>query len=65
MRKCPGYRFAELEMALVAVEILSRFRIKIEEEEREVKPVYGFITKPDREERYLSSYKNAARIDVS
>ena len=49
VRKCPGYRFAELEMMLVAVEILSRFKINVDEKDRNVRPVYGFITKPDRE----------------
>ena len=49
VRKCPGYKFAEVEMALVAVEILARFKIEIEEQDRDVKHVYGFITKPDRE----------------
>ena len=49
VRKCPGYKFAEVEMALVATEILARFNIEIAEEDRNVQHVYGFITKPDRE----------------
>ena len=49
VRKCPGYKFAEVEMALVATEILARFKIEIAEEDRNVKHVYGFITKPDRD----------------
>ena len=49
VRKCPGYRFAELEMALVAVEVLSKFKMKVEDEDRDIRPAYGFITKPERE----------------
>ena len=38
-----------MEMAIVAVEALSRFRFELVENQEEVKPVYGFISKPDKE----------------
>ena len=49
VRKCPGYRFAEVEMAIAAIEILSKFKIKVDEREKTIGPVYGFVTKPERE----------------
>jgi len=49
VRKCPGYRFADVEMSLVAVEILSKFRIKVDPKDRDVKLIYGFISKPQSE----------------
>ena len=65
VRKCPGYRFvikekikflkvfmtrfADMEMAIVAVEIFSRFSLQPTEDEEEVTPVYGFVTKPNKE----------------
>ena len=42
-------RFADMEMAIVAVEALSMFRFELVENQEEVKPVYGFISKPDKE----------------
>lgn len=48
VRKCPGYRFANMEMAVAAVEILRRYRLEIHEDEPEVKPQYGFVTKPEK-----------------
>ena len=38
-----------MEMAIVAVEALSMFRFDLVENQVEVKPVYGFISKPDKE----------------
>ena len=49
VRKCPGYRFADVEMSIAAVEILSKFKIKVDKTEKIVGPVYGFVTKPERE----------------
>ena len=49
VRKCPGYRFADVEMTLVALEILSKFKIEIDPKDRDVKPTYGFVTKPSKE----------------
>ena len=42
-------RFADMEMAIVAVEIFSRFSLQPTEDEEEVTPVYGFVTKPNKE----------------
>ena len=44
-------RFAEMEMAIVAVEALSRFwfRFELTDNHEEVKPAYGFVTKPNKE----------------
>ena len=36
-------------MVVAAVEILSRFKVVVMDTENIVQPVYGFITKPDRE----------------
>jgi len=49
IRKCPGYRFANMEMVVAAVEVLSRFKVVVIDNENVVKPVYGFVTKPDKE----------------
>lgn len=49
VRKCPGYRFANLEMVVAAVEILNRFKIEVCEGEPKVRPQYGFVTKPDKQ----------------
>ena len=38
-----------MEMAIVAVEALSKFRFELTESQEEVKPAYGFVTKPDKE----------------
>ena len=72
VRKCPGYRsfnlrrlflfkiffrFADMEMAIVAVESLSSHRIELADNQEEVKPVYGFVTKPDKE-----IYVNVSRM---
>ena len=43
------FRFANVEMVVTAVEILSRFKIIAMDKENLVKPVYGFITKPEKE----------------
>ena len=43
------FRFADMEMAIVAVEALSRFRFELANNQEEVKPAYGFVTKPDKE----------------
>ena len=42
-------RFADMTMAIVAVEILSRFSVQPTEDQGEVKPVFGFVTKPNKE----------------
>ena len=42
-------RFADMEMAIVAVEALSKFRFQLTSNREEVKPAYGFVTKPDKE----------------
>ena len=49
VRKCPGYRFADVEMAIAAILILSKFKISVDKTEGTVGPVYGFVTKPERE----------------
>ena len=38
-----------MEMAIVAMEALSRFRFQLTKNQEEVKPAYGFVTKPDKE----------------
>ena len=38
-----------MEMAIVAVEALSRFKFQLTANQEEVKPAYGFVTKPDKE----------------
>ena len=38
-----------MEMAIVAVAVLSRFSFKLTDNEEKVKAAYGFVTKPDRE----------------
>ena len=38
-----------MEMAIVAVEALSRFRIELTDNQEEVKSVYGFVPKPNKE----------------
>ena len=37
-----------MEMAIVAVEALSRFRFELTDNHEEVKPAYGFVTKPNK-----------------
>jgi len=49
VRKCPGYRFATAELFVGAVEVLSKYKVVVADKENIVKPVHGFITKPDRE----------------
>jgi len=49
VRKCPGYRFATAELFVGAVEVLSKYKVVVTDKENIVKPVHGFITKPDRE----------------
>ena len=34
---------------MAAVEVLTRFRVVVEDKENIVKPLYGFVTKPERE----------------
>ena len=43
------FRFADMEMAIVAVEALSSFIFELTDYQEEVKPAYGFVTKPDKE----------------
>ena len=38
-----------MEMAIVAMEALSRFRFQLTKNQEEVKPAYGFVTKPNKE----------------
>ena len=38
-----------METIAAAVEVLSRFKVVVTDKENLAKPVYGFITKPDRE----------------
>ena len=38
-----------MEMAIVAVEVLSSHRIELTNSQEEVKPVYGVVTKPNKE----------------
>ena len=38
-----------MEMAIVAVVALSRFRFELSDNLEEVKPAYGFVTKPGKE----------------
>ena len=42
-------RFANVEVVVAAVEILSRYKIVVTDKEDTVQPVYGFITKPEKE----------------
>ena len=34
---------------MAAVEVLTRYRVVVEDKENIVKPLYGFVTKPERE----------------
>ena len=38
-----------MEMIVAAVEVLARFQVVVSDKEDVVKPVYGFVTKPDKE----------------
>lgn len=49
VRKCPGYRLANLEATVGAVEMLKKWRLEADTEEERVQPVFGFIAKPERE----------------
>ena len=49
VRKCPGYRFSNLEVALVAMELLTRFRVSVNKSQEKIKSAHGFVTKPARE----------------
>jgi len=49
VRKCPGYRFSNLEVCVTAVEILSKYRLEVDRTLERVKVVFGFIAKPDRD----------------
>ena len=49
VRKCPGYRFADMEVCIAAVEVLKKFRIKVAEEDFNIESKFGFVTKPERE----------------
>ncbi|CAH1789284.1 unnamed protein product [Owenia fusiformis] len=47
-RKCPGYRFAYVEVQVLVAEILRKFRIRMVEGQV-VTPVYGLVTRPEEE----------------
>ena len=36
-------------MFVAAVELLTRYKVVVDDDENLVKPVYGFVTKPERE----------------
>ena len=42
-------RFATVEMFVAVVELLTRYKVVVDDDENLVKPVYGFVTKPERE----------------
>ena len=47
-RKCPGYRFAYVEMTIVLVTLLRKFKFELVEGQV-VTPEYGLVTKPKEE----------------
>ncbi|KAJ8298074.1 hypothetical protein KUTeg_024605 [Tegillarca granosa] len=47
-RSCVGYRFVFATATIFLVTLLKKFRIKIVNEE-DVKPLYGLVTRPDKE----------------
>ena len=49
IRKCPGYRFSDMEVAIAGVEILSKFKLKVKDEDFNIGSTFGFVTKPARE----------------
>jgi len=50
VRKCPGYRFSNMEMAIAAVEVLTKFKLSlVNPDEERIGQVHGFVTKPERE----------------
>jgi len=50
VRKCPGYRFSNMEVIVIVVELLTRFKVELANpDEEEIKPIYGFVAKPERE----------------
>jgi len=50
VRKCPGYRFSNMEVILIVVDVLTKYQINLANpEEERIKPIYGFVAKPERE----------------
>ena len=43
------FRFATAEILVAAVEVLSHYEVDVVDKENIVKPLYGFVTKPERE----------------
>jgi hypothetical protein len=43
------FRFATVEILVAAVEVLSHYKVDVVDKENIVKPLYGFVTKPERE----------------
>lgn len=49
VRKCPGYRFSNLEVCVTAVVLLSKYRLEVDTTQDKVGVVFGFVAKPDRD----------------
>merc|ERR1711962_560079 len=48
VRKCPGYRFSNLEVCVTVVVLLRKYRLEIDSTKATINVVFGFIAKPDR-----------------
>ena len=48
-RKCPGYRFAYMEVAVFMSVLVRKFKFKLVDGQAEVTPVYGLVTTPSEE----------------
>jgi len=49
VRKCPGWRLANLEAVVTAVAMLSQYQLTLDPTNQRVRPQHGFITKPEKE----------------
>jgi len=51
VRKCPGYKFAHMELLTALAVVLNNFTLKAKHVEQDnwVKPKFGFVTKPQEE----------------
>lgn len=58
VRKCPGYKFAKMEMVTALAVVVQRFRMEAVELEggEWVKPKFGFVTKP-QEDIWINIHK--------
>lgn len=49
VRKCPGYKFAHMEVLTAVAVVVQRFRITMVDGGKRVQPKFGFVTKPQQE----------------